>query len=525
MFGYKWKRSQASIKKLLIAFSCLNFTACNIAPRPFTVDESYQKAQCELQRMFAHQPPICGTLDFSQAMAHGLQFNLENRVKQANVAIKAGQMEIAEYAMLPVLGASGSIYNRSNQNATFGSNPNGTADKSQIAFGADKTLRNARLGLKWNLIDLGMGYVKTKEEGERILIAEEESRQQLQKLVQEIRAAYWAAYNAQEMKGELLEFHRELQTAKEQLNRAFADKLIPKEDLFRHQAILLDGNRKLVQLEDKLRKSTIVLRYLINLPNDEPLVLEKPPVSMYKIQDLRNLDFVKLDAITLVNRPELRSQGYQKRIAELGVKTAIFQALPVVTLNQGSNWDSNSFVLNHFWNDRSIEASWNIFNLLALPVSLRNVRTQVDYETLKLMALTLGALNETRIAYAHYQNTANEAKVAREQRQNAAKFYKYLNNRNKADLASPQQVILARLFMIYSSIDEMLLIADLTSALGDLYTASGFDVVPVHVLASTPEELLCIIRDNLGMQEKLGFKGYVNVTYNRLFEAETICPN
>lgn len=518
-------RYQASLKGVALAFSCLILLGCYIIPRPFKVCETYQKAQCELERMFANQPPVCGTLDFSQAVARGLQFNVENRVKQANIAIKAGQMEIAEYAMLPVLGASGSIYGRNNQNATFGSNPDGSPNKNQIAFGADKTLRNARLGIKWNLIDLGMGYVKTKEEGEKVLIAEEESRQQLQKLVQEIRAAYWTAYHAQELKGELQKFHHELQATKKIIDRAFADKLIPKEELFRYQGVLLDGHRKLVQVEDKLRKAGIVLRYLINLPTDQPLLLEKPPMAMKKIQDLRNLDFVKLDAITLVNRPELRGQGYQKRIAQLGVKTAIFQALPVFTLNQGYNWDSNSFVLNHFWNDRSIEVSWNIFNLVALPVSLRNVRIQIDYETLKLMALTLGALNETRIAYAHYQNLANEAKVARGQTQNATKYYKYLNNRNKAALASQQQVLLAKLYMIYARIDEMLIMADLTSALGDLYIASGFDVVPVHALARTPDELLCIIKENLAMQDELGFKGYVNVTFNGLFETEQVCSN
>lgn len=512
------------IKWIFVCILCLFVSACRISADPFSSCESYQKARCEIKQMFACQQPICGDkLDFNQAMARGLQYNLDNRVKQTNIALKSGEMKMAELSMLPIFSASGSVYNRNNDNATFGSNPNGTPS-DVIAFGADRTLRSSRFALKWNLIDLGMGYVKTREQGERLLIAEEESRQQLQKLVQDIQIAYLNAYYAQQLDSELKAFHQTLDGTNDLLNKALLDKTIPKNDLLNFQAILLEGNRRLVQLEERLRKAELVFKYLINFPANEPLVLKKPPVKLTKIQNLKNLDFEKLDAITLVKRPELRSQGYQRRIAELGTKTAIFQALPVVTINKGRNHDSNSFLVNNFWSDQSIEAYWNIVNLASLPVSLRNVRVQKEYEKLKWMALTLGALNETRIAYARYQNLAKESRVAHQQTVNATRFYTLSKDREAASLASKQQVVLAKLYMLYARIDEILLLSDLAAALGQLYLASGFDVLPLDAaLCASSEEVLCIIQDNLAMQEKLGFKGYVKATYDGLFNTKSCC--
>lgn len=492
-------------------------SACRFFPKPFAPDQFYQKAQHDIQVMFANQVPTCGNLDFLEAMARGLHYNLDNRIKQVDAAIKLGETHVAEFAMLPVLGGNASYDFRNNINATFASGPDLKPDKNIIAIGADERIFAWQAGIKWNLFDLGMGYIKTREKAELLLIAEEEARQQLQKLVQDIRVAYWSAYSAQQMCPELQELHCELQRTNHDLTKALADKIVPKQDLLNYQTILLEEQRKLVQLEDKLKKSELILRFLINLPSDQPLTLKAPPCSLTKIQDLRCLDFEKLDAITLAKRPELRSQGYRRRIAKLGTKTAILQALPVLNYTQNRNFNSNSFLFNNYWNEGFIESSWNVFNLASLPVSLKLVEAQTKSETLKLMALTLGALNETRIAYAHYQNLARECRIAKKQTQNATQLYRYLHHREQASLASRQQVILAKLQMLFARMDEVLLMADLSSALGQLYLASGFDVLPIEVTHGAPEQVLCKISDNLLMLERLGFKGYLNLTYDELF--------
>lgn len=501
----------------MIGASCGLLSACGMIPKTVPAEERYQKAQAEVQHMFAHQPPVCGELDFNQAMARGLQFNLDYRIKKANSAIKAGQLRVAEFAMLPELNGTGSVYNRNNNPGSFGSNSDGTPN-DQISNGSDRTVRSWRGAVKWNLFDLGMGYVKAREEGERLLIAEEESRKELQKLVQDVRVAYWKAYSAQQLMSDLQAFQYVLQDAKASLDEALVDKIVPKEELLNFQSTMLEGNRRLLQLEDKVDKATQEFRYLINLPIDQPIILKRPPISITRVQNLRNLDFEKLDAITLVNRPELRGQNYQRRIAKLGTKAAIIQALPNITFNHGRNFNSNSFLVENFWNDRSIEASWNILNLAALPVTLGTAKTQMKFETLKLMALTMGALNQTRIAYSHYQNLAKECAVAHKQTENSKRMYRLLSHRESAALSSRQQVVLAKLHYIFAKMDEEILLSELSMALGELYLSSGFDVLPIEATYGTPDEVLCRIEENLLMQDNMDFKRYVNVTYKEIFE-------
>lgn len=509
----------AIIPSFIFVYSC-----ALLDPTPVCPGEFYQTAQKHIHEVFAQQEPVEQTLNFNQAMARGLSYNLEQRVYLVNTAVKFGELNLAELTMLPELDATGSIYTRNNIPASFGSGPDNKPN-GQIATSSDKTIRSTRLAVKWSLLDLGRGYLKARESSDRILMAEEDSRKQLQKLVQQIRVFYWRAYQAQKLRDEYVHFETELQRAKKQLYNALADKTVPKEEILNFQAILLDGNRRLLQLEDKINTAELQFKYLINLPSDQCIVLEKPPLSLIKIQDLKCLDFEKLDAITLVNRPELRSQNYQKRIAELGTKAAILQALPNVTINAGRNYNSNSFLVNNFWSDASIETSWNIFNLASLPVSLKNVELQTKLETIKLMALTLGALNETRIAFAHYQNLAKEARVAHEQMNTAKKSYQLAYYKQKSSLSGKLQVILTKLLYLYAKLDEIILVADLGTALGDLYIASGFDVLPLTATRCDPCGMLDVINQNLSLQEKMSFKEYVNFTYDNIFCNPIACEN
>lgn len=138
------------------------------------------------------------------------------------------------------------------------------------------------------------------------------------------------------------------------------------------------------------------------------------------------------------------------------------------------------------------------------------------------MALTLSALNETRLAYSHYQNIAQECIVARNQTKNAKKMYTLLKNQNSADLASQQQVVMAQLQVLIAKIDEDLLLANLSEALGELYLSSGFDVLPLEAIGATPPEVLKMIKQNFFIQDNMGFKSYVNSAYQTMFNDSKI---
>jgi septal ring-binding cell division protein DamX len=221
--------------------------------------------------------------------------------------------------------------------------------------------------------------------------------------------------------------------------------------------------------------------------------------------------------VTLVNRPELMSQRYQERIAQFGVKTVILQALPGLTLNAGWNYNSNKFLVNRQWIDRSVDVAWNLLNLASLPISYQTAKMQVKYEQLKAMALTMTALTETRYAFAHYQAIHNEYIVAHKQTENATAIYNLNKNRELASLASAQQVILTRLRVITATMEEDLLLSDLSTALGELYLSVGIDILPASVINEPLPIATESLKREFAMRNTINFNYYINATYTKLF--------
>lgn len=505
-------------KGLILSLTCL-LAACTITPQPISVNERYNEAKKDLKQLFAQQETLKGQLDFDQALARGLKYNLDYRIKLVNSALQAGQLKIAMYTMFPALNASNSVYSRNNQYASSGITSAGAP--TDVLNSTPNTVRSARIGLSWNILDFGLGYVRARQQGHRIYIAEEESRKQLQQLSQDVLVAYWSAYSAQELMKEAHEFEIILTNAKNKLSAAMLDKAVPKETILNYQAALLEGNRRIIQLQYKYDKAMIDLKHLVNLPPDYQFTLAPPPLALRKTHDLRGLDFSKMDAITLANRPELRGQNYQQRIAELGVKTAILQALPGITLNAGWNYNSNTFLLNSKWLDRSMDVAWNLLNLASLPAALETANTQIEYEKLKLMALTLTVLTETRYAYSHYETLRAEYSIAHKQTENADALFELNKNRRLASLASEQQVILAKLHTLTAKMDEDLLLANLSTALGELYLSAGSDILPLDIGNKPLTEVTQIIGRNFILQNTWDFKGYVDMTYQKMFGANS----
>lgn len=488
--------------------------ACTITPKPSTESERYNQAKRDIAQLFASEKETHTTISYQEALARGIRYNYDYRIKLVNNALQAGQLRVAELTMYPDLKTTGSLYTRNNDYATFGITAQG--QPTGVLTSTPRTLRSLREGFTWNLLDLGMGYVRARQQAERVLIAEEESRKQLQLLAQDIRIAYWKAYSAQQLLREAKALQKILNDTETRMQDAIHDELIPKEDILKFRGAMLGGDRQLIELSAKLDKAFIDLKHLLKLPLDDDLILQKPPASITRVQNLEHLDFKKLDTISLIMRPELSGQRYMERIAEFGVKAAILQVFPGITLNQGWNYNSNKFLINQLWIDKSVDVSWSLLNLVSLPTTIDSAKTQIKYEQMKSMALTLGVMTQTRYATSQYISLAKEYSLARKQSENAEALYQLALDRNLASLASKQQVVYAKLQAMIAKMERDLILADLSTALGELYLSVGFDVLPLEAYSLPMNQTIEMINKNFDMQGQRSFTEYVNVTYANL---------
>jgi multidrug efflux system outer membrane protein len=408
-------------RTIVFGLIAIMLAACSITPKPMSIQERFRIAKKTMRELFRGQSRNTMTIDYYEALARGVKNNLDYRLKLVNIAVQAGQLEVAVFTMFPSLNVTSKLYTRSNEYQVAGITAEGVS--TGLSSSTPRTLLTAREAMSWNILDFGMGYVKAKQQSNRVLFAQEETRRQSQQLAQDVLVAYWIAYSAQELLDETRELQRLLKTSKVMLDRAVRDQTVPKENLLNYQASILDGDRKLIQLQYKYDKAMLDLKHLLFLPVDQKIILAAPPRALFKAHDLSMLNLYKMDAVTLVNHPELRGQNYQERIAEYGVSTVILQALPGLTLDYGKNYDSNKFLLNNRWIDKSVDVAWNLLNVASLPANYKTAKAQIQYEKIKSMAMTMAALTETRYAYAHYQTLRREYFITQQQTENANELY------------------------------------------------------------------------------------------------------
>jgi outer membrane protein, multidrug efflux system len=504
----------------LIICMTITLSACMVSPQPMSVEQRYSLARKDIHNLFVNTPEPVIKLTLSRAMAFGIKYNLDYRIRQANAALESGQLRLAQLIMFPSLTTTGSLYKRSNDLISSGVSNNG--QPTSLVSSTPRFIRSSRVAFSWNVLDFGISYLKAKEQGEKALIAREEARKQAQQLSQDILVAYWHAYSAQQLLKKTVLFQALLNKSKTLIEMALLDKTIPKENLLNYQAALLDGSRQLFQLQQKYDKAILDLKKLTNLQIDARLVLAPPPINLRRVQKFSDIDFKKIDAISLVNRPELKGQNYQAKIAKYGIAKAVLSVIPGPTLNYGWNYTSNKFLLNAKWMDKSFELAWNLLNLAAFPTAYYNAKEIYKLELLKRMAITFAVLTETRYAYSIYQNISKEYVIAHQQTNNAKKLFELMSNRQKAFIANPQQVIMANLKLITSQMNEDLMLSDMSTALGEFYLSLGIDLIPRNLQLLSLPEISRQVEKNLAFQQTVDLKTYVNYRYDKLFTQKSI---
>src|SRR5688572_18992597 len=103
---------------VFMLFSIL--AACSIAPKPLTMNERFLEAQHALSTLSPHHSAKTESLDYYDALLRSVKCNLDYRIKVANLALEARQLDVALFAMFPNLNVSGTIYTRSNDYSVSG---------------------------------------------------------------------------------------------------------------------------------------------------------------------------------------------------------------------------------------------------------------------------------------------------------------------------------------------------------------------------------------------------------------------
>ena len=169
---------------------------CSIAPQPFTTEELSVFAEDNEIEVDLDQEPVKGSLSLYEAMARALKYNLDHRVELMEVALRHRQLDLAHYSMLPKAVVNAGYANRDNYSGgTSRRLPIGTpslsADTSSTS--SERDVATGDIQFSWNILDFGLSYVRANQSADRVLIAKETRRKVVNRLIQDVRVAYWLA--------------------------------------------------------------------------------------------------------------------------------------------------------------------------------------------------------------------------------------------------------------------------------------------------------------------------------------------
>jgi outer membrane protein, multidrug efflux system len=200
-------------------------SSCTIKPLPLTTDEVQSRVQEDRTMLTRDQEPVSGPIDLYEAMARALKYNLDARVELMHKMLAQTQLDLSHYAMLPRLAANAGFDGRNNFSGGVARSLITGTQILEPFTSADRNIFSADLSLSWNVLDFGMSYIRAKQAADDVLIAEEERRRVANRVMQDVRVAYWRAVSAERILPSLKMLDEWVKNALEQARAVHDEKL------------------------------------------------------------------------------------------------------------------------------------------------------------------------------------------------------------------------------------------------------------------------------------------------------------
>jgi len=447
-------------------------SGCAVIPQPLSEAELAAYAEDKVHRVALDQEPVIRSISLYEAMARALKYNLDYKIEMFAKDLANRKLNSARYDMLPDLVANSAYSARNNDPFSISRTITGRAS-TDPSTSRDQSTWTRDIAFTWSILDFGLSYVRAKQAADQTLIAEEQKRKVVNRIIEDVRTAYWRAVSSDRLLSGLQKLESRTQAALRNtraLNRNGSTSPVA---ALTYERELIDIKRQTQRLQREMRTSKIQLAALMNLrPEDQfNLVLPKRKLSSLNL----TIPYNEIYALALKNRPELREIAYRGRIEEREAEAALLELLPGIQLYTGANFDSNSYLLNDNWISWGAKASWNAMRLFQYPARKNVINAGLALNDQRALAMTMAIMTQVRVAHVRYEYLRRSAKTSAEY------FYVQSQIRNKvrasarADATSEQTLIREELNTLVASAQYDIAYADLQNAFATIYSSIGVD--------------------------------------------------
>lgn len=458
-----------------VSLAALASSGCAVSPTPLTDVEVASAAKARLAAFSVARVPVNGTLTLEDAIARAVRYNLDHRVEIFETALRTIEVDAARASMLPGLVAGAAYGERDRPLASSSYNLVTNTQNFGYSTSQDETSRTADLAFSWHVLDFGLSYVRARQSADKALIAEENRRRVVHKLVEDVRSAYWRAYTAEIMRKRLrgleLRARAAITTSKHQSD----DRTTSPVTAMTYRRELLEIRRTLQELQRELASAKVQLAALINESPGADFRLAAP--KQVATRSLTSANVASLVGIAMERRPELREVQLRQRINRHEADAALLELLPGVQLFAGPNVDTNSFLLHGHWLSWGAKASWNLMRFAQYPARRDVIEAQDALLQQRDLALTLAIMTQIHVSRARLAVIEREIETAKAYATTQAGIVGHIRSEFAADKVSEQTLLREELNDAVGQIRYRLALAQHQSALAALKTAVGIDPV------------------------------------------------
>ena len=462
--------------RILIVMLCGLLGGCAIAPAPLTVEEISTYASDKRARVTAGQEPITRSIDMYDAMARALKYNLDHQVEIRAVALKQRQLNLAHYSMLPELTASTGYADRSNYSGGFSrelTGPDSVGNQSlRSSTSSDKDVRVADIAFTWHVLDFGLSYVRARQSADHVLVAEEQRRKVVNKLIEDVRSAYWRAISAERMLRKLHSLEHRVAFALRNSRRLSDSGQTAPLTALTYQRELVEIKREIQTLEGNLRVAKMQLSALMNLEPGTRYVLRTTDHGRPFRFSMTARSMI--DA-ALLNRSEMREVAYQARINSREVEAALLEMLPGMQLYAGPKWDSNEFLFNSNWNAWGAKAAWNLLKVFSYPARRREIDAQADLLDARALAVTMAIMTQVHVSRVRHRHALRQYRTARQYHGIQRRILRQISEASRAGNTSEQTLIREEMNTLVAKVKQDIAYAELQNAYANAFASVGLD--------------------------------------------------
>lgn len=485
---------------ILGIFVAATLSGCIVLPEPLSDNARSVRVESDLLKLYANQEPLDGAIDIYEAVARGLKYNVDKRLKEFERNISKRSLRSATLDMLPDLVANAGYSGRDEYRASTSYNFNNQTRSIGASTSEDKERNTASLGFSWNILDFGVSYYRAKQSADKVLIAEERRIKVVQNIVMDIRDAYWRAVAAERVLPQVNAMINRINAATRNSDKAISSGLGQPLKELRYQRTLLQLMSDLVEVRRRLALAKAQLAALINLPPGTSYKLKGPGRSALKVPRVR-ADIAALQRAALLNRPELREEDYNSKISDVEATIARLKLLPGIDLNAATSFDSNSFLVDNGWSQASASISKNLMDLVRAPRAIRLAKANAELAEVRRQALSMAVLAQLHLSLQRLALASDIFKVSgRTQRVNN-RISDILKNQGEALAAAEIEILEAESNRVISLVRYYASYADVQNAYGRVLNSLGSHRFPEDVKNLSVKQLQVSLQSKLDAWE------------------------